>query len=205
MALGRFVIGGIVVAGGLVACVVVTAGQPRARSGAPLGASPVWTAVAVGLPQARSGGRAGHIPACRVSSLTLTATWLRQGTMLAGLLEVVPRGSQVCYVGGGMSTDPSIALLDDAGRPLPLQRAIRAYSHDVHFIIPRRKHPARTLFVWTNWCLPTPAAIIVVLAPGDGPETLRARLHGESPPCTDRTKPSLIMNEGLTGEETTRI
>jgi len=146
MALGRFVIGGIVVAGGLVACVVVTAGQPRARSGTPVGLPPMQTSVAVGLPQARSGGRAGHIPACRVSSLDLTATWLRQGTMLAGLLEVVPRGSQVCYVGGGMSTNPSITLLDDAGRPLPLQRAIRAYSHEGHFIIPRRKLTVRSFF-----------------------------------------------------------
>ncbi len=205
MGLGRFVIGGIVIAGGLIAFAGVTAGQPPMRTAVPLGAPPMRTAVAVGLPQARSGGRAGHIPACRVSSLNLTATWLRQGTELAGLLEVVPRGSQVCYVGGGMSTNPSIALLDDAGRPLPLQRVDRPFSNAGHFIIPRRKHPARTLFVWTNWCLPTPSAIIVVLAPGDGPETLRARLHGASPPCTDRTKPSLIMNEDLTGEETTRI
>ncbi len=193
MALGRVVAGGLVAAG-FIACAVVTAGQPRARSGAP-----------VGLPPPRSGGRAGRIPACRVSSLTLTTAWLRQGTELAGLLAVTTPVPQVCYIGGGMSTNPSLALLDAAGRPLPLQRAVRAYSHQAYFIILRRGRPARTLFVWTNWCRSTPAGVIVVLAPGDGPETLRARLRGASPPCTDRAKPSLLMNADLTGDETGQV
>ncbi len=189
MGLGRIMTSGIVVGGGLIVCAVVMTSLQRPQRSAPVWHIPTW-----------SGAPVGNIPACRVSSLSLTATWLRQGTALAGLLEVVPRVPQVCYVGGGMSTNPSIALLDDAGRPLPLQRAIRAYSLAGHFIIPRRRHPARTFFVWTNWCLPTPSAIIVVLAPGDGPETLRARLRGMSPPCTDRAKPSFLMNADLVGD-----
>jgi len=149
-------------------------------------------------------------PLCRAGDLLLSAS-LRPAIPLLlsaslrptlrnvrGVLNLTNRTDHGCILFGGAGASWDVALLDAAGRALPLRSPVYAHSMHVSIVPLSQGRHGRLTFEWSNWCGRSPLALKVRLSAFHFTLTSR-RLLSETPVCTNRSQPSEIAVFDLTG------
>jgi len=156
---------------------------------------PTGRAVPVVFPQCHAGDLLLSASLRPAIPLLLSAS-LRPATRnVRGVLNLTNRTDHGCTLSNG---GWDVALLDAAGRALPLRSPMYAHNTRVTIVPLSRGRYGHLTFEWSNWCGRSPLALKVRLSAFHFTLTSR-RLLSETPACTNGSQPSEIAVFDLTG------
>jgi len=136
-------------------------------------------------------------PPCRAGDLLLSASLRPAMRNVRGVLHLTNRMDHGCTLFGGPGAVWDVALVDAAGRALPLHSPVYAHSERVTIVPLSPGRYGRVTFEWSNWCGRSPTALKVRLSAFPFTFTSR-RLQRDTPICTNRSRPSMVVVSELT-------